>query len=251
MPHCVECGAVTQSLYTEYSRGNIRLTQCSRCGKFADKYVENDFVIAFLDLILHRPQVYRHLLLNVLDREHAFTTEIGKLAVLQALFDVYVKLLKYEEAIDASAAAAAAAAAANAIIPSTSSGWASTVPSTCHFGYMDGASVTGCVEQIGQIFHGLLATERSIAQNPSLRQMAAAMVLSSFGLLLVILMVIWKMQKNPHRMLLDLFVFTSRGQALAVIYGRRYQVCFVALLSAMMMRTFMLKAVVSFAMNLF
>jgi len=28
MPTCVECGAAVSSLYTEYSKGNIRLTYC-------------------------------------------------------------------------------------------------------------------------------------------------------------------------------------------------------------------------------
>ena len=34
------------------------------CGLFADKYLENEFVVLFLDMILQKPQVYRHLLLN-------------------------------------------------------------------------------------------------------------------------------------------------------------------------------------------
>ena len=35
----------------------LALTQCPRCKKFADKYVEHDFVVLFIDLVLIKPQV--------------------------------------------------------------------------------------------------------------------------------------------------------------------------------------------------
>lgn len=37
--------------------GDVRLTQCPRCRRFADKYVEYDFVVLFIDLVLVKPQV--------------------------------------------------------------------------------------------------------------------------------------------------------------------------------------------------
>ena len=40
--------------------GDVRLTQCPRCKRFADKYVEHDFVVLFIDLVLVKPQVSRH-----------------------------------------------------------------------------------------------------------------------------------------------------------------------------------------------
>ncbi|KAI4120872.1 MAG: hypothetical protein LQ347_007010, partial [Umbilicaria vellea] len=36
--------------------GDVRLTQCPRCKRFADKYVEHDFVVLFCDLVLVKPQ---------------------------------------------------------------------------------------------------------------------------------------------------------------------------------------------------
>ena len=91
-----------KTLWTEYSGAagakghNIRLTVCRSCGNFCDKYVEHDFVVMFIDLVLIKPQVglfishspervgtgtradgadrrfkvYRHLLHNTLMREH-------------------------------------------------------------------------------------------------------------------------------------------------------------------------------------
>lgn len=53
-----------QTLYTTYSKADdkalgkgVRLTQCPRCKSFADKYVEHDMVVLFIDLVLIKPQV--------------------------------------------------------------------------------------------------------------------------------------------------------------------------------------------------
>ena len=63
MPLCIECRYPVKTLYTEYSKADdralgkgVRLTQCPRCKKFADKYVEHDFVVLFIDLVLIKPQ---------------------------------------------------------------------------------------------------------------------------------------------------------------------------------------------------
>ena len=76
MPICIECRAPINQLYTSYSKADdrsggkgVRLTQCQHCKRFADKYVEHDFVVLFIDLVLVKPQVYRHLLFNRLGRE--------------------------------------------------------------------------------------------------------------------------------------------------------------------------------------
>lgn len=63
MPICIECRHPAPTLWTEYSGAagakghNIRLTVCGRCGDFCDKYVEHDFVVMFIDLVLIKPQV--------------------------------------------------------------------------------------------------------------------------------------------------------------------------------------------------
>ena len=76
MPICIECRFPVHTLYTNYSKADdrslgkgVRLTQCPRCKRFADKYVEHDFVVLFIDLVLIKPQVYRHLLFNRLGCE--------------------------------------------------------------------------------------------------------------------------------------------------------------------------------------
>ncbi|KXL44691.1 hypothetical protein M433DRAFT_149644 [Acidomyces richmondensis BFW] len=76
MPICIECRYPVSTLYTTYSKADdkalgkgVRLTQCPRCKRFADKYVEHDYVVQFIDLVLIKPQVYRHLLFNELGRD--------------------------------------------------------------------------------------------------------------------------------------------------------------------------------------
>lgn len=64
MPICIECRYPLRTLYTTYSKADdralgkgVRLTQCPRCKRFGDKYVEHDFVVLFIDLVLIKPQV--------------------------------------------------------------------------------------------------------------------------------------------------------------------------------------------------
>ncbi|KAL5336193.1 Arv1-like family-domain-containing protein [Aspergillus crustosus] len=105
MPICIECSFPVSHLYSAYSRADdrslgkgVRLTQCPHCKRFADKYVEHDFVVIFIDLVLIKPQVYRHLLFNRLEGdEHNFDRSIVRLGVLLLLFDVYLTWARIEK----------------------------------------------------------------------------------------------------------------------------------------------------------
>ncbi|KAI9693036.1 MAG: sterol homeostasis protein [Bathelium mastoideum] len=106
MPLCIECRYPVNQLYTTYSKADdrslgkgVRLTQCPRCKRFADKYVEHDFVVLFIDLILIKPQVYRHLLFNRLGREDdRMDPSIIRISILLLLFDVYLTWARIEKA---------------------------------------------------------------------------------------------------------------------------------------------------------
>lgn len=107
MPICIECRYPVKTLYTEYhgaddkSAGHgVRLTVCKNCGHFCDKYVEHDFVVLFIDLVLIKPQVYRHLLHNSLMRDDdRFEQSIIRLGILLLLFDVYLTWARIEKQI--------------------------------------------------------------------------------------------------------------------------------------------------------
>lgn len=119
---CIECTHPVTTLYTSYSPTNIRLTACPSCNKFADKYIEYDSVLIFIDLLLLRPQAYRHMVFNVLQDKptstqakpnanpsgksvlNRFWKQVGKLHpqtwriwVLITLFDVYLTWARAEQ----------------------------------------------------------------------------------------------------------------------------------------------------------
>ncbi|KAK4176693.1 Arv1 protein [Triangularia setosa] len=131
MPICIECRHPVKTLWREGGGSNssststnkpsagghnIRLTVCKNCGRFCDKYVEHDFVVLFIDLVLIKPQVYRHLLHNTLmntpsssssssssdennkpeKKEDVFAPSIIRLGVLLLLFDVYLTWARIE-----------------------------------------------------------------------------------------------------------------------------------------------------------
>ncbi|KAK5145832.1 hypothetical protein LTR04_001207 [Oleoguttula sp. CCFEE 6159] len=142
MPICIECRYPVTQLYTTYSKADdrslgkgVRLMQCPRCKRFTDKYVEHDFVVLFIDLVLIKPQVslkfrlsgtdrsrgriwggvsldtlrdvlanaraqvYRHLLFNRLGRDDdKLDPSILRLGVLLLLFDVYLTWARIEKA---------------------------------------------------------------------------------------------------------------------------------------------------------
>ncbi|KAK1082961.1 hypothetical protein LTR33_003563 [Friedmanniomyces endolithicus] len=106
MPICIECRFPVPILYTTYSKADdkalgkgVRLTQCPRCKRFADKYVEHDFVVLFIDLVLIKPQVYRHLLFNHWGRDDKrFDPSIIRFGILLLLFDVYLTWARIEKA---------------------------------------------------------------------------------------------------------------------------------------------------------
>lgn len=64
MPICIHCRHPIPVLYTTYSKADdralgkgVRLTQCPSCKNFADKYVEHDFIVLFIDLVLIKAEV--------------------------------------------------------------------------------------------------------------------------------------------------------------------------------------------------
>ncbi|XP_021738619.1 protein arv1 homolog [Chenopodium quinoa] len=89
-PRCVKCGRGIEKLYIQYSPGNIRLLKCGDCKSVADEYIECDLLILIIDLILHKPQAYRHLLFNVLRCKNLdFDTLLFKSSFFFLLLDAY------------------------------------------------------------------------------------------------------------------------------------------------------------------
>ncbi|XP_024028488.1 protein arv1 homolog [Morus notabilis] len=91
---CVECGYGTNSLFVQYSPGNIRLMKCENCKAVADEYIECEIMIIVIDLIVNKPKAYRHLLYNVLGSQTLnFKGLLWKLSFGFLLLDAYRSLL--------------------------------------------------------------------------------------------------------------------------------------------------------------
>ncbi|KAL3276371.1 hypothetical protein HHI36_011755 [Cryptolaemus montrouzieri] len=61
---CINCGNKVGSLFRKYSPTVLKLTNCEKCHRIADKYVEYDVIILIIDLILLQQKAYRHILFN-------------------------------------------------------------------------------------------------------------------------------------------------------------------------------------------
>ncbi|PVD25752.1 hypothetical protein C0Q70_13412 [Pomacea canaliculata] len=58
------CGQPVKELYRDFKKGIIKIAHCSYCKQVADKYIEYDEVIIFLDILLLQQTAYRHVLVN-------------------------------------------------------------------------------------------------------------------------------------------------------------------------------------------
>ncbi|KAJ2899852.1 sterol homeostasis protein [Coemansia aciculifera] len=202
---CIECGFPVASLYTEYGVGHIRLTQCEHCKSFADKYVEHDVVIVFIDMLLHKPQVYRHLLVNKLEfRQPFIERNVAKLGVLLVLFNVYIDWFRLEE------------------------GGRLRGQEELLFGKQHSFSIQylailmlSTIDGIALLVGILLASvihQRSFMQVKRWATISTALIISSFGKVLMILLVIWDYNESYYPWLLDFLLFTSHSTAMSVLF---------------------------------
>ncbi|KAJ1987440.1 sterol homeostasis protein [Coemansia spiralis] len=202
---CIECGHPVASLYTEYGIGHIRLTQCENCKSFADKYVEHDVVIVFIDMLLHKPQVYRHLLVNKLEFRQPFMEKnVTKLCILLILFSVYIDWFRLEE------------------------GGRLRNQSELLFGKQHSFAVQylfilvlAAVDAVLMLAGILLASiihQRSFKQVKRWATIATALTISSFGKVLMIMLVIWEYNESYYPWLLDFLLFTSYSTAMSVLF---------------------------------
>jgi len=92
---CVECCSHIDQVYKEYSKGNIRLTQCSHCNAFVDPYVEYELILLLIDVCLHRVQVFRHLLFNI--TQTTLTTTLNILIPVFICLSTYLYYQRYTQ----------------------------------------------------------------------------------------------------------------------------------------------------------
>ncbi|KAK4519782.1 40S ribosomal protein S25 [Mucor velutinosus] len=199
-----ECGSSVVNLYTQYSKDNIRLTTCDQCNNFADKYIEHDFVIIFIDMLLHKPQVYRHLLFNRITEQDGVEPHVFRFAILLILFEVYIKwfrLERYYTDYDTK-----------------------FIEQPLYYQYL--YILTLCIFEF-IVFHCCINLAIRVYfrnQNKRIRHnyVSMALIISSFGKMLLILMVIWDYKQLEYSWLVGIIVLASNTEALSVYLNIPY-----------------------------
>jgi len=194
---CVECGARAEETYKQYSMDIIKLTQCGKCSENVDKYIEYDFVLVLLDILLHKSQAYRHVLFNVK------TKSASRLSVLCVLCDTYMKWVTFHHMYLED-------------FP-TPNDW--HVILGLQFYVMLGIST---MEFLINIFVTasvvLLANKRrKIPRELSFQNIFQILTISSYGKFLAVAALIWnKENSNAYLILTKIFVITSNAEAIKV-----------------------------------
>ncbi|KAJ2160696.1 sterol homeostasis protein [Coemansia sp. RSA 552] len=202
---CVECAQAVDSLFTEYGAGHIRLTQCARCERFADKYVEHDVVVMFIDMLLHKPQVYRHLLVNTREfRRPVIQRNVAKLGVLLILFSVYIDWFRLEEG--------------GRLRGQAELLFGRQFPFVAQYIFILFVAAIDAAALLGGILLASIIHQRSAAHVRCWPTIATALVISSFARVLTILLVVWDYSEAYYPWLLDLLQLTSQSTAVSVLF---------------------------------
>ncbi|XP_041108514.1 protein ARV1 isoform X2 [Polyodon spathula] len=191
---CIECNQEANELHRDYSYGVLKITICS-CQKPVDKYIEYDPVIILIDTLLCKAQAYRHIIFNTTLNIH------GKLFVFCLLCEAYLRWSQLQGSRQSSDPAD--------IIRYTKE-W--------DFYRMFGLAALELIMFLVGVFTFLWLIKGYLKTIPEPAMMLKALLLSSYGKLLVIPAVIWEHDYSPLCLhLIKVFVLTSNSQAVRVI----------------------------------
>ncbi|XP_063078383.1 protein ARV1 [Engraulis encrasicolus] len=198
---CIECNEEASELHRDYSNGILKITICDSCKKPVDKYIEYDPVIILIDAILCKIQAFRHILFNIEINIH------WKLCVFCLLCEAYWRWSQLQGSEQTSDPAD--------IIRYTRE-WD-------FYGMFGLAALELLVFVFGVLLClGLVQRVRGGTLETGL--LLKALLLSSYGKVLLIPAVIWEHDYSPLCLgLVKVFVLTSNMQAVRVILncGRR------------------------------
>lgn len=94
---CVLCKHPVASTHSTYKGDYIKLLVCDKCHNVVDKYIEYDNVLLFLDILLLKPQAYRHFCYNFMEPLGGQAGRIlARFFAIMVLFEVYLQWA-YEE----------------------------------------------------------------------------------------------------------------------------------------------------------
>lgn len=213
---CIECNQEAKELYRDYNHGVLKITICKSCQKPVDKYVEYDPVIILINAILCKAQAYRHILFNTEINLH------GKLCMFCLLCEAYLRWWQLQDSTQNPD-------------PDDFIRYAKEWDFYRLFAI---ASLEQAAFFIG-IFT-FLWVERPITEkkNPNFILLLKALLLSSYGKLLLIPAVIWEHDYTPLCLrLIKVFVLTSNFQAIRVTLNTSRKLSFLAILSGLLLES--------------
>mmetsp|Transcript_61345 Transcript_61345/g.144761 ORF Transcript_61345/g.144761 Transcript_61345/m.144761 type:complete len:267 (+) Transcript_61345:189-989(+) len=207
---CVECGQPVNNVHYKYRGGSIRLTICEFCHNVADKYVEHELVIIFLDLVLHKAQAYRHLIFNRMEYcESGLQTSDFQLVFYIIIMEAYSKT-RANDPQEWSALAE----------PDQWQGYAPSLAAWSHFGVW----VAVCTVQMVLYCLASVAAARLLfsARFPIVKYnyLVKCVILANFGRCFYGLLLVWDYDHPAiFDRMVDLFVFSSSFVAVRVWTG--------------------------------
>ncbi|XP_068198782.1 protein ARV1 [Antennarius striatus] len=193
---CVECNAKAPELHRDYRNGILKITICELCQKPVDKYIEYDPVIILIDAILCKAQAFRHILFNTSIDIH------WKLCVFWLLCEAYLRW--------------------SLLHGSKQSGDPADIIRYAKewdfYGKFGLAALELCAFCLGVLCFLWLAVGCLQGGTVELGPLLRALLLSCYGKVLLVPVVIWEHDYSPLCLgLIKLFVLMSNLQAVRVI----------------------------------
>ena len=211
---CIECGLRVSQIYITYGLMNIRLLKCQNCLEFIDKYCEYDQVAIFMDIILVKKQAYRHLIFNGTEyNEKGLNTGLIKLGLLLNLFEVYMKwivdtdvivegsiLMRYFQVL---ASCIAEFVVFQVVIRLLATIFINLFPNPTR---LIKTKDSDKIENIG------VANKSWNAEKAN--KLLMALIMSSFGKMFLIILVVWQHSLTNPTKIVNFFVFCCNYQAI-------------------------------------
>ena len=211
---CIECGLRVKQIYITYGLTNIRLIKCNNCLEFVDKYCEYDPVAIFMDIILVKKQAYRHLIFNGTEYGAAGSNDgLVKLGILLNLFEVYMKwivdddilidgnvLMRYFEVL---ASCIAEFVVFHLVVRIMATIIVNLVSNPVKAVDNDGKET---VENVG--------VAKKYWNSRYANMMLMALIMSSFGKMFLIILVVWQHSLTNPTKIVNFFVFCCNYRAI-------------------------------------
>lgn len=218
---CVECNKDALELHRDYSNGILKITICESCKKPVDKYIEYDPVIILIDAILCKTQAFRHILFNTTLNIH------WKLCVFCLLCEAYLRWSQLH-------------------VSEPSSGDPSDIiryTKEWDFYAMFGLAALELWAFCTGVLCSLWLTGRLRRSRQEACRLLRALLLSSYGKVLLIPAVIWEHDHSPLCFsLIKLFVLTSNSQAIRVILNSSRRLSLLAVCVGLLCETSLARA---------